>query len=200
MMADATERDAVAFACAAPVCTTRHAASPTARRAARRPMGTRTATAATLRGTGMSRRTLCKLLALPLLAVRAGVALGEEGTYEPITERRYVTIGRPAPDAAAPQFAASPAPKPFESPDGQLRLQDVERGTGTDDVIRGALVSVRYVVRMADGTTVDDGNAKRPVLFRPGAHQVPPGIEDAVIGMRLGGRRRVNGSAERILT
>lgn len=53
---------------------------------------------------------------------------------------------------------------------------------------------------LADGTTVNDANERQPALFRPGAHQVPPGIEDSVVGMRVGGVRRVCGSSERVLT
>lgn len=53
---------------------------------------------------------------------------------------------------------------------------------------------------LEDGTTVNDDNEKQAAMFRPGAHQVPPGIEDAVVGMRAGGVRRVCGSSERVLT
>lgn len=62
------------------------------------------------------------------------------------------------------------------------------------------LVAARWVMVLDDGTTVDDENEKRVALFRPGAHQVPPGVEDAVVGMKEGGWRRVRGSAERVLT
>lgn len=53
---------------------------------------------------------------------------------------------------------------------------------------------------MDDGTTIDDANEKLAAYFRPGAHQVVPGVEDGVVGMREGGKRRIKGSAERVLT
>lgn len=63
----------------------------------------------------------------------------------------------------------------------------------------GSLVVARWAMVLEDGSTVDAANEKQAGIFRPGAHQVPSGIEDSVIGMRPGGKRLVKGTSERIL-
>lgn len=78
-----------------------------------------------------------------------------------------------------------------------IETQDIQPGSG-DPVTDDDLVVMRYVIRAADGTTIDDTNLKQRAVFRPGAHQVLPGIEDAVIGMKPKGERRIRASSERI--
>lgn len=145
-----------------------------------------------------SRRIFLTLLLSPLIALpsHSVAASSTIELYDPIKSRRYINTGRPKPDAEPPKFSTS---IPVFSIDEKLQAQDITSGTG-DVVAPGNLVSCRWLVRLEDGTTIDDINIAQPSLFRPGSHQVPPGIEDSVIGMRARGQRRVSGSAERILT
>lgn len=113
--------------------------------------------------------------------------------YDANKSRRYLEIGRPSPDRSPPDFTATPF-----TVDEDLLAQDLTVGKGST-VERDSLVVARWVMVLADGTTVDDTNERQPALFRAGTHQVPPGIEDAVVGMRVGGVRRICGSSERIL-
>lgn len=146
----------------------------------------------------VSRRTWVKWLAFPLL-FPVHTAFADSSTrYDVLTSRRYIDIGRPEPpNAPAPSFKEGIATFAL---DDKLQAQDVVIGSGDKAVRPSSLVAARWVVFLSDGTMVDDANERQAAFFRPGAHQVIPGIEDAVIGMRSGGRRTVVGYAERILT
>lgn len=147
----------------------------------------------------LSRRTFTKALLLPFLLPlsRANAQQAPVEHYDPLmSRRRLVNVGPPPPDAKPPTFQKG---TPTFSIDDGLEAQDLAQGKG-DAIARGSLVSARWLLTLADGRTIDDTNIATPVLFRPGAHQVPPGIEDSVIGMRASGQRRIRGSAERILT
>lgn len=148
----------------------------------------------------LSRRALLSLAAASMLATQASeveAARNKEPSYDAIKTRRHVGIGRFPPDRPAPQF--DPGKKRFEV-DAGLEAQDVQEGRGDASVRSGSLVVARWTMVLEDGSTVDDSNENQPAMFRPGAHQVPPGIEDSVIGMRPGGVRRVSGTSERVLT
>lgn len=115
--------------------------------------------------------------------------------YDAMKTKRYVDLGRPPPDRKPPTFIDGQPVFPIDT----LQAQDLTVGKG-DAVKKGTLVVARWVTVLDNGSTLDDSNEAHPAVFRPGAHQVPPGVEDAVIGMRVGGVRRVYGTAERILT
>lgn len=150
----------------------------------------------------ISRRTLIQtVLALPAIFIPyadnpALASSTDIEEYDVLKSRRYVDIGPPPPSAEVPKFLSS---IPVFSIDDKLQAQDISAGEGAP-VTDHALVVARWIIRLSDGTMVDDSNARRPSLFRPQAHQVAPGIEDSVVGMKKGGHRLVSGSAERILT
>eukprot|EP00177_Eucheuma_denticulatum_P001269 GFKZ01002308.1.p1 GENE.GFKZ01002308.1~~GFKZ01002308.1.p1 ORF type:complete len:222 (-),score=23.27 GFKZ01002308.1:303-968(-) len=159
---------------------------------------THTAPTASLPPPQLSRRSLISLLpilSLPLLPAESQTfTTPPPPNYDANKSRRYIPIGRPAPDRAAPTFKT----KPF-SIDPNLQAEDLRIGTGAL-VEAGSLVVAKWVMLLDDGTTLDDANEELAAYFRPGAHQVVPGVEDGVVGMREGGKRRVRGSAERVLT
>lgn len=67
-----------------------------------------------------------------------------------------------------------------------LRYIDLEIGTGAE--VRSCdLVSVDYVGSFTDGTRFDSGRIPDAV---PGGGRLIPGFEQALVGMREGGRRR----------
>jgi FKBP-type peptidyl-prolyl cis-trans isomerase len=69
-----------------------------------------------------------------------------------------------------------------------LQIEDITVGTGATVVV-GDTVTVRYVGTFLDGRVFDPGTA--PITFRVGAAQVIPGFEQGMVGMRIGGRRRL---------
>ncbi|CAN8073615.1 unnamed protein product [Agarophyton chilense] len=80
-----------------------------------------------------------------------------------------------------------------------LRFEYIVVGNG-ETVEEGTLVVARWVTILDNGSTMDDINESRPAMFRPGAHQEPLGVEEAVIVMCVGGVRRVYRTADQILT
>lgn len=151
----------------------------------------------------VSRRAVLSLLTASIFATNISSVQGAQSDkltappYDANKTRRYVEIGRPPPDRPAPQFEAGK--KLFKVGAG-LEAQDIRIGQGKNSVQPGNLVVARWVMVLEDGNSVDFANEKQAAMFRPGAHQVPPGVEESVIGMRPGGVRRVKGSSERILT
>jgi peptidylprolyl isomerase len=64
-------------------------------------------------------------------------------------------------------------------------------GTGAAAVI-GDSVSVYYTGTFTNGTVFDSNVNSTPLTFTVGSHQVIPGFENAVIGMKAGQTRTVN--------
>ncbi len=77
-----------------------------------------------------------------------------------------------------------------DTPSGptSLQVEDITVGTGATAAV-GDTVTVNYVGTFLDGRVFDPGAA--PISFRIGASQVIPGFEQGVVGMRVGGKRRL---------
>jgi len=72
-----------------------------------------------------------------------------------------------------------------------VALQDVTVGTG-DEVLPRSAISVHYTGMLADGTVFDTSRDRGETLdFRVGDKQVIEGWEHGVVGMRVGGVRRL---------
>jgi peptidylprolyl isomerase len=73
-----------------------------------------------------------------------------------------------------------------------LVVKDLIKGTGPE-ATAGAQVTVNYVgVLYSNGTEFDSSwSRSEPFPFTLGAHQVIPGWEQGVQGMRVGGRREL---------
>jgi FKBP-type peptidyl-prolyl cis-trans isomerase FkpA len=67
-----------------------------------------------------------------------------------------------------------------------LYVQDLESGTGAV-VTRGRTAVVRYTGWLANGDEFDSGEVSVSV----GSHQTIPAWEEALLGMRVGGKRRI---------
>jgi FKBP-type peptidyl-prolyl cis-trans isomerase len=68
-------------------------------------------------------------------------------------------------------------------------VEDVVIGGG-DTVVSGSRVTVNYVASFEDGTVFDSSIARNePFQFVVGSGQVIPGLDEAIVGMRVGGKR-----------
>jgi peptidylprolyl isomerase len=76
-----------------------------------------------------------------------------------------------------------------ERPSG-LYVRDFTPGAGNPS-IRGDFVRVEYTLYLANGTRLESTTQDQPFEFQLGQNQVIAGMEEAVTGMRAGGRRRV---------
>lgn len=71
-----------------------------------------------------------------------------------------------------------------------LKYEDLECGNATV-AKNGDLVLVHYTLKLEDGETFDSSRDRDPIQVRIGAGQVLPGFEEGLIGMGVGGQRRV---------
>ncbi|HEY0136917.1 MAG TPA: FKBP-type peptidyl-prolyl cis-trans isomerase [Nannocystis sp.] len=73
----------------------------------------------------------------------------------------------------------------------ELQIDDLVPGTGPA-VRSGQRVSVHYTGWLADGTKFDSSyDRNRPFAFKLGASEVILGWEDGIVGMQVGGKRRL---------
>jgi FKBP-type peptidyl-prolyl cis-trans isomerase len=86
------------------------------------------------------------------------------------------------------------APEPDEDvveqyPD-ELQIEDLTLGTG-ETAIAGLTVVVHYKGTLTSGQTFDSSLAREPLTFRLGARRVIKGWDQGLLGMKVGGKRRL---------
>ncbi len=95
----------------------------------------------------------------------------------------------PSAPAAAPPAAASTVGKAQVTPSG-LSITDLAEGTGPS-AHSGMTAKVHYTGWLKNGTEFDSSRSRGPFQFRMGAGQVIPGWDEGLIGMKVGGKRRL---------
>lgn len=83
-------------------------------------------------------------------------------------------------------------PAPWSATPTGIQVQDRIVGTGAE-VVPGAVAIVTYTGMLVDGTVFDSSadRGNQTLSFRVGAQEVIRGWEDGVVGMRVGGTRRL---------
>ena len=68
-----------------------------------------------------------------------------------------------------------------------------ENGSAPDaqDVRPGAVVHLEFTLRDESGALLDDNRGRPPLVFTFGRHEVIPGLEKALAGMKVGEARRI---------
>lgn len=109
----------------------------------------------------------------------------------------------PPPVAAAePVLSAAEGPDPPEAPDGDEETESrvTESGLGIEDLKlgdgaaaeEGSQVTVHYVGRLESGKVFDDSRKRsEPYSFKVGHGKVIAGWDEGVVGMKVGGLRRL---------
>jgi peptidylprolyl isomerase len=152
--------------------------------------------------------TVVLLAAAALIGAGCGDS-GDDDEGTTATSSQTATQPAPAPDAGGTPKAKRVKPKPGEARLGRkpkpskgagsapsnLVVQDLIRGNGKK-AASGDTVSVRYVgVLFDDGKEFDASwqgdRPGKPFQFPLGAGQVIPGWDQGVVGMRVGGRRKL---------
>src|SRR3954447_17058990 len=87
-------------------------------------------------------------------------------------------------------MACSSGTDSTSTPDGptSLQIEDLTVGTGATVVV-GDTITVRYVGTFLDGRVFDPGT--NPLTFTVGGGRLITGFEQGVVGMKVGGRRRL---------
>jgi peptidylprolyl isomerase len=110
----------------------------------------------------------------------------------------FLTAGGPCPEPllASPRAvqarsdAAAAAGPEVVTPSG-LRYVDLRVGSG-DEAQAGKIVDVQYVGWLGDGTRFDSSRGRdRPFTFRLGAGDALKGWDEGLVGMKVGGRRKL---------
>jgi FKBP-type peptidyl-prolyl cis-trans isomerase len=87
--------------------------------------------------------------------------------------------------------AASPAAAPEKVTPSGVRYLDLQLGQG-DEAQLGKIVEVHYVGWLEDGTRFDASrDREHPFTFRLGAGDVIKGWDEGLLGMKVGGKRRL---------
>jgi FKBP-type peptidyl-prolyl cis-trans isomerase len=73
----------------------------------------------------------------------------------------------------------------------QLEVVDVTVGTGAT-AATGDTVTVHYILSLTNGTVVESSYASNsPITFRLGSGQVIAGFDQGIVGMKVGGKRKL---------
>lgn len=118
----------------------------------------------------------------PLSAKQAGIATSTDA----LSVSSSTPNSSPTMDTNSPQ----PAPIPAELPT-TLTSSDTVVGTGAE-AVPGKSVTVNYVGMLPDGKVFDaSASHGQPFTFNLGGGQVIKGWDQGVVGMKVGGKRRL---------
>lgn len=81
-------------------------------------------------------------------------------------------------------------PTPTTGPVTELQIQDTKVGTGAE-VKSGQTVTVNYTGMLTNGTVFDSSVGKAPFTTMIGVGQVIQGWDKGILGMKVGGQRRL---------
>ena len=74
---------------------------------------------------------------------------------------------------------------------GNLEIADITVGTGAT-AVAGDFLTVHYTGSLTNGTVFDSSVGRTPFTFRLGAGSVIAGWDQGLVGMRVGGKRRLS--------
>jgi FKBP-type peptidyl-prolyl cis-trans isomerase len=134
-------------------------------------------------------------LVLALVVFAAGCSQSEAPKQDQpaaaATKQSPADAVSPPPIAATPQPAtAAAAPQPVAAVT-ELKTEDSKTGTG-DEAVIGKSVTVHYTGWLTDGTKFDSSKDRgQPFTFQLGGGQVIKGWDQGVVGMKVGGVRKL---------
>jgi FKBP-type peptidyl-prolyl cis-trans isomerase SlyD len=71
-----------------------------------------------------------------------------------------------------------------------------EKSKENNVVKDGAVVSLQYTLSGEDGKTIESNKGKEPLKYTHGSHQIVPGLEKGLAGMKMGEEKRVKVTPE----
>ncbi len=101
-----------------------------------------------------------------------------------------VELLRIVPPPKGPEAFAGKPVKTEKRPDG-LEIMDYSLGKGAE-AAKGKTVSVHYTGTLEDGTVFDSSLKRgKPITFPLGAGRVIKGWDEGIVGMKVGGTRKI---------
>ncbi len=124
---------------------------------------------------------------LILLGVGIFVTLNQKKPVSP-----FDNFPIPLPSSASTASVAVPTlpAEPTSFPITKLTTVDMQIGTGTS-AASGNTITVNYTGMFTDGKIFDTSTRKQPLTVLIGTGQVIPGWDQGILGMRVGGKRRL---------
>ena len=71
-----------------------------------------------------------------------------------------------------------------------------EKKGNTATIADGRQVSLEYTLTLEDKSQIDSNVGKDPLVFTQGAHEIIPGLEKKLSGMKVGESKKIEVSAE----
>ena len=103
----------------------------------------------------------------------------------------YFIFGLNGGSSASQQSSAQPSPQAMGATTDKLQIVDEKIGTG-EAVKRGDTVEINYVGTLTNGTKFDaSADHGGPFTTQIGVGQVIKGWDEGVIGMKVGGKRKL---------
>ena len=98
----------------------------------------------------------------------------------------------PAPDPAMVTYAAETGVdlSRMEETSSGLYIEEIAQGVGKN-AMRGDRVRIHFVGWLPDGTLFDSTLGGEPYIFELGSDEVIRGWNQGIVGMKVGGRRRL---------
>ena len=123
----------------------------------------------------------------PRLAIRLVLAM-----VAVIVAGGCATTAGPPPDPALLTYAPDTGVdlSRMEETSSGLYIEDIEEGVGKN-AMRGDRIRIHFISWLPDGTLVDSTLAGEAYHFELGSDEVIRGWNQGVIGMKVGGRRRL---------
>ena len=121
---------------------------------------------------------------LILLAIGIFVTLNQKKPTSPFDSSPI-----PLPTSVPTIAVVSPV-APTSVPITKLLIEDTQIGTGTP-AASGNNITVNYTGMFTDGKVFDTSTGKQPLTVVIGVGQVIPGWDQGILGMRVGGKRRL---------
>ncbi len=121
---------------------------------------------------------------LILFGIGIFVTLNQKKPVSPF-DNSPITLPTSAPTTAVASPIA-PTPPPIT----KLLIEDTQVGIGTA-AANGNTITVNYTGMFTDGKVFDTSTGKQPLTVVIGTGQVIPGWDQGILGMKVGGKRRL---------
>lgn len=137
------------------------------------------------------RGTLLAVIALTAFAASACGYSDPYATSGPVANESPLPSPSPSPSPGADDFNAGAGLPVVTYPDG-LKYIDLKVGTGAADR-NDENLTVQYTGWLSDGTVFDSSRVagRTPFVFQLGQSQVIPGWDEGLLGMNVGGKRKL---------
>lgn len=140
------------------------------------------------------------LIIIAVLAVATGIYFYESSKNKALSDKAKVSSSNDISitESPIPTAEISTSTSVTISPtvmndinDGKLKIEDLKIGTGAEAVL-GKSVTVNYKGTLSDGTQFDSSYDRgTPFTFNLGGGDVIQGWDQGVVGMKVGGKRRL---------